>query len=173
MWFVDLFGAWFYSGVKERKLKTELVSIVLWLKMGELGNRNKIKIINYNYYWRLVNLQNNELGGLITLNKGKWWVAIDRLHDEKRYIIIKGTVNNVSTIKKNLSCMALHAISPEKMNFKSIIKCFKNESKSTILIVTVSISTVLYPWLCIDLSEHHYTAQISKFNHFFFIYNVK
>ena len=37
--------------------------------------------------------------------------------------------NNVSTLKKNLSCMALHAISVfakvKKLHFKSTMKCFK------------------------------------------------
>ena len=34
------------------------------------------------------------------------------------------------------------------------------------LIVTASISKLLHSWLFIDLSEHHYTALTSKFNHF-------
>ena len=33
-----------------------------------------------------------------------------------------------------------------------------------ILIVTASISKLLYPWLFIDISEHHYTTQTLKFN---------
>ena len=43
------------------------------------------------------------------------------------------------------------------------------------LIVTASISTLLHSWLFIDLSEHHYTTQTSKFNNFFksFLHDVK
>ena len=35
-----------------------------------------------------------------------------------------------------------------------------------LLIVTASISKLLHSWLFIDLSEHHYTTQTSKFNNF-------
>ena len=84
----------------------------------------------------------------------------------------------------------------KKLYFKSIINCFKRVKihKWHVLIspidycvringltrpfiqwwyavidflkVTVSISKLLHSWLFIDLSEHHYTTQTSKFNNF-------
>ena len=40
-----------------------------------------------------------------------------------------------------------------------------------ILIVTASVSKLLYSWLFTDPSEHHYTTQTWKFNHFIMLNN--
>ena len=44
---------------------------------------------------------------------------------------------------------------------------FNGDIKSDILIVTAYIPKLLYSWLFIDPSAHHYTALTSKFNNFF------